>query len=85
MIFIGEPLKKYNVFHPHPGEPRVIRFDANGRYETHSRITAKRLLRKGFKTIEDIVSASIGDLTKIKGIGDKKAEKIIEQAQKSKK
>ncbi len=34
----------------------------------------------GFKTIEDILQADIKDLMKIKGIGEKKAKKIIEQA-----
>ena len=34
----------------------------------------------GLKSLEDIAGASIEDLTKIKGIGEKKAEKLIHQA-----
>lgn len=40
------------------------------------------LKKSGFNTIEDILKADIKDLTEIKGIGQKKAEKIIEQAKK---
>lgn len=39
----------------------------------------------GFKSIEDILQADIKDLTNIKGIGEKKAKKIIEQAKKAQK
>ena len=39
----------------------------------------------GFKTIEDILQADIKDLMKIKGIGEKKAKKIIEQAKETQK
>ncbi|MCX5702663.1 MAG: transcription termination factor NusA [Candidatus Omnitrophica bacterium] len=38
------------------------------------------LKKSGFNTVEDILKADIKDLTEIKGIGQKKAEKIIEQA-----
>jgi N utilization substance protein A len=40
------------------------------------------LKKSGFNTVEDILKAEIKDLTEIKGIGHKKAEKIIEQAKK---
>jgi N utilization substance protein A len=46
--------------------------------------TLAGLKEAGFKTIEDILKAKIDDLTKVKGIGQKKAEKIIEQAKKVK-
>jgi N utilization substance protein A len=41
------------------------------------------LKEAGFKTIEDILKASIEDLTQVKGIGEKKAEKLIQQAKKA--
>jgi len=44
--------------------------------------TLASLQEAGFKSIEDILQADIKDLMKIKGIGDKKAKKIIEQAKK---
>ena len=44
--------------------------------------TLANLNEAGFKTVEDILQADIKDLTKIKGIGEKKAKKIIEQAKK---
>ncbi len=43
------------------------------------------LNKAGFKTIEDIASAKIEDLTAIKGIGEKKAGKLIAEAAKLKK
>jgi N utilization substance protein A len=36
----------------------------------------------GFKTLEDISKADIKELTKVKGIGQKKAQKLIEEAKK---
>ncbi len=36
----------------------------------------------GFKNVEDIANVDIASLLKVKGIGDKKAEKIFEQAKK---
>ena len=46
--------------------------------------TIESLKEAGFNSCEDIVKAKIEDLTKIKGIGDKKAEKIIAAAKKAK-
>jgi N utilization substance protein A len=40
------------------------------------------LKKSGFNTVEDILKADIKGLIEIKGIGQKKAEKIIEQAKK---
>ncbi|MCU0666610.1 MAG: transcription termination factor NusA [Candidatus Omnitrophica bacterium] len=40
------------------------------------------LAENGFKTILDLAKAKAEDLTKLKGIGEKKAEKLIEQAKK---
>lgn len=45
--------------------------------------TLQSLNEAGFKTIQDILPAKIEDLTKIKGIGEKKAKKIMEQAKKA--
>lgn len=45
--------------------------------------TLQHLFEAGFKTIEDILQAKIEDLTKIKGIGEKKAKKIIGEAKKA--
>ncbi len=45
--------------------------------------TLQSLNEAGFKTIEDILQAKIEDLTKIKGIGEKKAKKIIGEAKKA--
>jgi N utilization substance protein A len=45
--------------------------------------TLESLNAAGFKTIEDILQAKIEDLTKIKGIGEKKAKKIIGEAKKA--
>jgi N utilization substance protein A len=39
----------------------------------------------GFKTMKDILQADIKDLMKLKGIGEKKAKKIIEQAKETQK
>jgi len=47
--------------------------------------TLASLLEAGFKTIEDVLRADIKDLLKIKGIGEKKAKKIIEQAKEAQK
>jgi len=47
--------------------------------------TLESLNGAGFKTIEDILQANIKDLMKIKGIGEKKAEKIIDQAKQAQK
>ena len=44
--------------------------------------TLGNLLAAGIKTIEDILKAKPQDLTKIKGIGAKKAEKLIQEAKK---
>jgi len=47
--------------------------------------TLQGLHEAGFKSIEDILRADIKDLMKIKGIGEKKAKKIIEQAKETQK
>jgi len=44
--------------------------------------TLGNLAAAGIKTIEDILKAKPEDLTKIKGIGAKKAEKLIQEAKK---
>jgi N utilization substance protein A len=46
--------------------------------------TLENLSAGGFKTVEDILKADISELTKIKGIGEKKAQKLIEEAKKMK-
>jgi len=46
--------------------------------------TLESLQNAGFETIESIKEATVEDLVKIKGIGEKKAEKIIEEAKKFK-
>jgi N utilization substance protein A len=46
--------------------------------------TLANLKEAGIKTIEDILKAKPEDLTKIKGIGSKKAEKLIAEAKKLK-
>ncbi len=46
--------------------------------------TLESLRMAGFETIESVQQASVEDLVKIKGIGEKKAEKIIEEAKKFK-
>ncbi len=46
--------------------------------------TLKSLQEAGFKSIEDILKADIKDLMKVKGIAEKKAKKIIEQAKEAK-
>lgn len=42
--------------------------------------TLASLKEAGFNTVEDIVNAAAGDLTKAKGIGEKKAASLIKQA-----
>jgi len=44
--------------------------------------TLSNLKEAGFKTIQDILNAKPQDLTKVKGIGEKKAEKLISEAKK---
>ncbi len=46
--------------------------------------TLENLKDAGFKTIDDILAANIEDLMKVKGIAEKKAQKIIEEAKKAK-
>ena len=46
--------------------------------------TLSSLKEAGFETLESIAKAKIEDLTKIKGIGEKKAEKLIAEAKKAK-
>jgi len=46
--------------------------------------TMESLKEAGYKSVDDILSAGIEGLTKIKGIGEKKAEKIIAEAKKIK-
>ncbi|MFA5356697.1 MAG: transcription termination factor NusA [Candidatus Omnitrophota bacterium] len=47
--------------------------------------TLESLSSAGLNSIEDILKSGIEGLTQIKGIGEKKAKKIIEQAKKAKK
>ncbi|MGE5197126.1 MAG: helix-hairpin-helix domain-containing protein, partial [Deltaproteobacteria bacterium] len=42
--------------------------------------TLELLKEAGFKSVSDIAAADIAELTKIKGIGQKKAEKLIQEA-----
>lgn len=42
--------------------------------------TQEALAAAGFKTLKDIAEAQIADLTRIKGIGEKKARKLLDQA-----
>ncbi len=44
--------------------------------------TLANLKEAGFKSIEEIAKADIDDLTKVKGIGEKKAQKMLEEAKK---
>ncbi len=44
--------------------------------------TLSGLKAAGFMSLDDIVKADVAALTKIKGIGDKKAQKLIEEAKK---
>ena len=44
--------------------------------------TLASLKESGFNTLEDIAGADINNLTKTKGIGEKKAEKLIKEARK---
>ncbi|MBU1124416.1 MAG: transcription termination factor NusA [Candidatus Omnitrophica bacterium] len=46
--------------------------------------TQESLKEAGFEGIEDILKATVEDLTQVKGIGEKKAEKIIDEAKKHK-
>jgi len=46
--------------------------------------TLASLKASGFKTVEDIQNASVEDLIKVDGIGEKKAEKLIKEARKIK-
>jgi len=46
--------------------------------------TLANLKKAGFKTIDDILQASAEDLTKVDGIGEKKAAKILQEAKKTK-
>ena len=46
--------------------------------------TLLSLKEAGINSIEDILKAKLEGLTQIKGIGEKKAEKIIEEAKKLK-
>ena len=46
--------------------------------------TAESLLKAGIKTVADILSTDLEALTQIKGIGQKKAQKLIEEAKKIK-
>jgi len=46
--------------------------------------TLESLKEGGFKSLDDILKAKIEELTRIKGIGEKKAEKIIAAAKKAK-
>ncbi|MFA5275795.1 MAG: transcription termination factor NusA [Candidatus Omnitrophota bacterium] len=46
--------------------------------------TLESLKEAGYKNVDDILNATVEDLTKIKGIGEKKAEKIIAEAKKLK-
>jgi N utilization substance protein A len=42
--------------------------------------TATSLYQEGFRSIEDVASASVEDLGQVKGIGNEKAERLIENA-----
>jgi N utilization substance protein A len=44
--------------------------------------TVAALKDAGFKSVEDVAKAKIEELTQVKGIGEKKAEKLIEEAKK---
>jgi len=44
------------------------------------RVRARALYNAGYRTIEDLAKATVSDLTKIRGIGDKIAVSILEQA-----
>lgn len=44
--------------------------------------TVESLKEAGFKSAKDIAKAKIEELTQVKGIGEKKAEKLIEEAKK---
>ena len=42
--------------------------------------TKKALLDEGFSSLESVANATVEDLTKVKGLGEKRARQIIEQA-----
>jgi N utilization substance protein A len=42
--------------------------------------TATNLYQSGFRSVEDIIGASIDELVQIKGISEEKAQKLIEEA-----
>ncbi|MDD5166616.1 MAG: transcription termination factor NusA [Candidatus Omnitrophica bacterium] len=44
--------------------------------------TLENLIDAGFKSLNDILKADVQELVKVKGIGEKKAKKIIEEARK---
>jgi transcription termination factor NusA len=44
--------------------------------------TVASLKEAGFNSVEDIAKAIAEELTQVKGIGEKKAEKLIEEAKK---
>jgi len=44
--------------------------------------TVAALKEAGFKTLEDIAGSNVEDLSKAKGVGEKKAEKLIQEAKK---
>ena len=44
--------------------------------------TLENLVDAGFKSLNDILKADVQELVKVKGIGEKKAKKIIEEARK---
>lgn len=52
MKFQGEPNQHVKVINPRINEPKTIRFDANGIYETHLRSMIVRMKRK-YQTVED--------------------------------
>lgn len=47
--------------------------------------TLENLKKAGFKSIDDLLHAKIEDLIQVKGIGEKKAEKLLKEAKKLKK
>ena len=66
-------------------EPNEEEVSAPSEIEQISGVGEKTLVNlkeSGFHSIEDILKASVEDLTKVKGIGEKKAKKIIQEAKK---
>jgi len=66
-------------------EPKEEEVSAPSEIEQISGVGEKTLVNlkeSGFHSIEDILKASVEDLTKVKGIGEKKAKKIIQEAKK---